>query len=284
MISIIVLTYNSRNFIRPCLDSVFSQNYQDFEVIVVDNASTDGTPEVVREYPRAVLVANKENFGACRGRNQGIEASSGEWILTLDCDVALEKGFLSKAVNTINSLPSGIGIVQPKILNLDRKTIYSCGIHLSWVRRFYDIGRGSDSKEFSESSGIFGACSACAFYKREMLQELKEKTGYFDERFFFLVEDLDLAWRAQKRGWRVLFIPEANCYHAGNSSGRSDKLRQCLCFRNRLYSIFKNEGFKRYLLKVLPLVLYDIPRIIFLAATNPYIYSKLAEKQTHKRL
>jgi len=272
MISVIVITYNSEKFIKFCLDSVFSQNYQDFEVIVVDNGSSDGTPGLVKKYSKAVLIENRENFGACRARNQGIEASSGEWILTLDCDVVLEKDFLSKAVNAINSLSPDTGIVQPKILNSANQTIYSCGIHLSWMRRFYDIGRGSDSEEFSESRGIFGACSACAFYKREMLRELKEKTGYFDERFFFLVEDVDLAWRAQKRGWKVLFIPEANCYHTGNSSDTSDKLRQCLCFRNRLYSIFKNEGFKRYLLKVLPLLVYDMPRIVFLNLTNPSIY------------
>jgi len=271
MISIVVLTYNSKDCIRPCLDSVFRQDYQNFEVIVVDNASSDGTLELVKKYSKTALIENEENFGACRARNQGIEVSSGEWILTLDCDVVLEKDFLSKAVNTINNLSSNTGILQPKILNLDGKTIYSCGIHLSWMRRFYDIGRGKNNVEFNKPMSIFGACSACAFYRKQMLQEVKEETGYFDERFFFLVEDVDLAWRAQKRGWEVLFAPEANCYHMGNSSGTSDRLRQRLCFHNRLHSIFKNDGFKRYLLKVLPLLVYDIPRIVFLNLVKPSI-------------
>jgi len=141
MVSIVVLTLNSRDSIRLCLDSVFSQRYRDFEVIVVDNASGDGTPDLVKKYPKAVLIENKKNLGACRGRNQGIEASNGEWILTLDCDVVLEKDFLPKAVNIIDSLSFNTGILQPRILNFDKRTIYSCGIHLSRMRRFYDIGR-----------------------------------------------------------------------------------------------------------------------------------------------
>ena len=282
MISVIVITFNSEKFIGACLGSVFNQNYPDFEVIVVDNGSSDGTLELVKKYPKIVLIENKENFGACRGRNQGIEASSGDWVLTLDCDVVLEKDFLAKAVNVIDSLSSNTEMLQPKILNLDEKTIYSCGIHLSWMRRFYDIGRGRGSGEFSEVKSIFSACSACAFYKREMLRKLKEKTGYFDERFFFLVEDVDLAWRAQRKGFKAVYVPELICRHKGNSSGVNKKKRQFLCFRNRFYSIMKNEGITRYLIKVLPVLFYDIPRIFFLALTNRYVYTCLNNKRRYK--
>jgi len=271
MISVVILTYNSRDFVRFCLGSVFSQDYPNLEVIIVDNASSDGTPELVKKYPKAILIENKENLGACRGRNQGIEVSSGEWILTLDCDVTLEKDFLSKAVDIINNLPSNTGILQSKILNLNKETIYSCGIHLSWMRRFYDIGRGRGNKEFSEAKSIFGACSACAFYKRRMLGELKEKTGYFDERFFFLVEDVDLAWRAKKNGFKTAFAPELACRHKGNSSKVGKKKRQYLCFRNRFYTIIKNEGFIKYSLKILPLLFYDLPKVVYLIFTNRYV-------------
>ena len=284
MVSIVVLTYNSKDFIKHCLDSVFNQSCQDFEVIVVDNGSSDGTSDLIKKYPKAVLIENKKNLGACKGRNQGIEASSGEWILTLDCDVVLEKDFLSKAVNIIGNLSDNAGILQPKILNYDNQTIYSCGIHLSWMRRFYDIGRGRERGEFNKPKSIFGACSACAFYKRRMLGELKEKTAYFDERFFFLVEDVDLAWRAKRKGFKAAYAPELVCRHKGNSSKADKKKRQYLCYRNRYYSIIKNDGIIKYLLKLLPLALYDIPRIIFLVVTNPYIHSKLFGKQTCKRL
>lgn len=275
MISVIVITFNSEKFIRACLDSVFRQDYPEFKVIVVDNSSQDNTRDIIkRSYPQVVLIENKENLGACCARNQGIEASGGDWVLALDCDVVLEKDFIFKAIKRINSVSPNIGALQPKILNSDYKTTNSCGIYLTWFRRFYDIGRRKSGSDFNEPRNIFGACSACALYRKQMLQELKEKTGYFDERFFFLVEDVDLAWRAQKKRWRTLFIPELNCHHRGNSSDTPDKFRQFLCFRNRYFSIIKNEGIIRYLLKILPLMLYDIPRVTFLAITNPYIYGR----------
>lgn len=274
-ISIVIPTFNSKGFIGPCLDSVFSQSWQDFEVIVVDNGSRDGTPDLIRtNYPQVNLIENRQNLGACRARNQGIEASCGKWILTLDSDVVLAKDFLLVALKTINNgLPANVGIIQAKILKLNKETIYSCGIYLSRLRRFFDIGSGQKDKgQFNQSKHIFGACSACALYNRKMLQELKEETGYFDERFLFLVEDVDLAWRAQKKGWRSIFCPDGACYHYGNSSAISNQIKQYLCFRNRYYSIIKNEGLKNYYKKIFPLLFYDIPRLFYLFLSNRYIW------------
>ncbi len=269
--SIIVLTKDSKGFIRACLDSVYNQEYKDFEVVVVDNGSTDGTGELIeKSYPDAVLIKNAENLGACKARNQGIAVSNGEWILTLDSDVVLDKDFLSQAVTRIKSMPPDIGILQPKIFcAADKDRLYSCGIHLTWMRRFYDIGKHKkDTKSHDKQKEVFAACSAAAFYKRGMLDEIKEETGYFDERFFFLIEDIDLAWRARKKNWRVVFSPELRCYHSGNSSSTGRKLRQHLCFRNRLLMIKKNEGYKNYSRRVLPLLFYDLPRFIYLFITN----------------
>lgn len=270
-VSIIILTFNSIKFIGPCLDSIFSQDYQDFEVIVVDNGSNDGTVSFIKEdYPWIILIENKENLGAAKARNQGIEIAKGEWILTLDCDVILEKDFLTEILKAIKNLSPKIGMIQPKILKSDRKTIYSAGVFLSSLRRFYDIGRSKlDNGQFRKPNYIFGACSAAAFYKRQMLEEIKEDTGYFDERFFFLVEDVDLAWRAQRRGWKAVYYPEATIYHYGNSSNLNQPLRQYLCWRNRKFML------KKYRLNSLSLAIislfYDLPRLIFLFLSNDYV-------------
>ena len=277
--SIIIPTFNSKNFIRSCLISIFSQDYRDFEVIVVDNGSGDDTVDLAKHgYPEVILIENRRNLGACKARNQGIKASCGKWVLTLDCDTILEKDSLLNISKTIDTLGFGIGMLQPKILKSDKKTIYSCGIYLSWSRKFYDIGKDKkDTGQFDESKYVFGACSACAIYNRRMLEDIKEDKGYFDGQFFFLVEDVDLAWRAQKRGWKALFCPDAVCYHYGNSSGTSKKIRQYLCFRNRYYSIMKNEGFKNYSKRFLPLLFYDLPRLLYLFLSNSYI------RETNKR-
>lgn len=273
-VSIIILAFNSIEFIESCLESLFTQDYNSFEVILIDNGSKDGTANFIKErYPKIKLIENKRNLGACRARNQGIEIAKGNWMLTLDCDIILEKDFLKNIMRLTENLGESVGIIQPKILTKDKKTIYSCGIYLSkFLRRFYDIGRGNfDKGQFSTVRYVFGACSAAAFYNKKMLEEIKEKTGYFDERFFFLVEDVDVAWRAQTKGWKAVYYPEATCYHIGNSSDYNKKMRQYLCFRNRYYSIIKNERLRNYAIKIIPLLCYDLPRFLYIFFTNPYV-------------
>ena len=272
MISVIILTYNSLRFIKTCLDSLFIQDSSDLEVIVVDNGSLDGTVEFIQKhYPQVKLIRNKSNLGACKARNQGIILAKGEWVLTLDCDVVLERDFLKVTRDLISSIhDSRVGMIQPKMLMKDQKTIYSYGIYLTGLRRFYDIGRGQADEGKAAAQNIFGVCSAAAFYRKSMLEDLKEESGYFDERFFFLVEDVDLSWRARKNGWRLIFSPGAICYHSGGSSNINENMRQYLCWRNRYYSIFKNDGVLKYFGKVFPFLLYDLPRLVYLAIVNPY--------------
>lgn len=264
-ITVIILTYNSIKFIPSCLDSVVAQEYEDFEIIIIDNGSKDGTVSLIKEkYPQAMLIENEKNQGAAKARNQGIEIAKGEWLLTLDCDAILQKDFLSEMVKAKNDCLPEVGMIQPKILRGDRKTIYSCGIYLSWLRRFYDIGNGEDDgAQYNSIQYIFGVCSAAGFFKRQMLDDIKEKTSYFDERFFFLAEDVDLSWRAQKRGWRAFYYPKAVCSHQGNSSGIPKEMRQRFCFRNWHLLIIKNEKFG-IIWKMPYYLVYDILKVIFL--------------------
>jgi len=277
-ISIVILTFNSENFIKSCLVSIFAQGNCGFEVIVVDNGSKDETVNFIKkDFPQVILIENKENFGACKARNQGITAASEDWVLTLDCDIILETGFLYNIKNFIKNLSPKIGIIQPKILKSDRITIYSTGIFLSSLRRFYDIGEGKiDNWKFSKSNYVFGACSAAAVYKKQMLEEIKEDTGYFDERFFFLVEDVDLAWRAQRMRWKALYHPAAVSYHFGNSSSLNKAYRQFLCWRNRNLMLKKHRINR--LRSALIYVLYDLPRLVFLFFSNAHVRKDVLKK------
>ncbi len=278
-LSIIILTFNSSGFIRACLDSVFKQSYQDYEVILVDNGSSDNTLSLIKEnYSKVRLIENKENSGACSARNRGIEHADGKWILTLDCDIVLEKDFLEKMMECAQGSDGSVGIVQPKVLQMDKTTIYSCGIRVSGSRRFFDIGKGRpDNGEYNGERDVFGACSAAALYRREMLEEIRQDTGYFDERFFFLVEDVDLSWRAQKKGWKARFYPNAVCYHPGNSSGLNRKTRQYLCFRNRYYLMIKNDNIPSLRSNLISLFFYDFARFFFFLLTKPYTFKALKE-------
>jgi hypothetical protein len=180
---------------------------------------------------------------------------------------------LISASNLIKNLPPKIGIIQPKVLKENNKIIYSTGIHLSFLKRFYDIGKGRLAKgKFNKSRYIFGACSAAAFYKRDLLDELHEGTGYFDERFFFLVEDVDLSWRAKQRGWKAVYYPEAVCSHVGNSSRTDSALRRYFCFRNRYLMINKNETAIGRVRIYSCSFLYEILRFLYLVFTNKYFW------------
>ncbi|MFA5062579.1 MAG: glycosyltransferase family 2 protein [Candidatus Omnitrophota bacterium] len=264
-ISIIILTYNNAAFTKRCLVSVFAQNYQNPEVIVVDNHSSDGTIEMIkRDYSQVILIENNINLGASKARNQGISVANGEWILTLDSDVVLEKDFLSRFDSLSSGFAADTAMVQPNVFSFDGKAIYSQGIYLTKFRRFYDLNRGKpDSYISPKRKKIIGPCSAAAFYRRSALNQLKENTGYFDERFFFLVEDVDLAWRASKSGWKTIFVPELKCYHCGNGSRTGKKLRRFLCSRNRILMINKNESFLGKIFVCLISLPYELPRFIF---------------------
>jgi len=257
------------------LDSLFAQDPAPAEIVVVDNASRDGTADFIKEeYPGVILVENKSNLGAAQARNQGVEKASGEWVLCLDCDVVLESGFFRALNLAIGSLPADVGIIQPKILT-GHGQIYSAGISMSYLRRFSDIGRGKDgSAGFNKPGYLFGACSAAALYKRSMLDGLKETNGYFDKEFFFLFEDVDLSWRAQRSKYKVMFCPRAVCRHRGDSSATGPKIRQYLCLRNRYYTLLKNDSLWQC---AIPFLIYDFPRLIWLAVVNPRALKALKE-------
>ena len=275
-LSVIIPTYNSIQFIKPCLDSVYQQGVKDAEIIVIDNGSIDGTTGFIKQhYPSVILIENSSNLGAAHARNQGIDISNGKWILCLDSDVVLEAHFLKNLLTFAHGENESVGSFQPKILALNTKKIYSCGISLSPLRRFFDIGKGNeDHSAFHKPRFIMGPCSAAALYKRKMLRDIKESTGYFDKRFFFLVEDVDLAWRAQRKGWKSLFYADAVCYHHGNSSKSNKKLRQYLCFRNRHLMIAKNEKLLSRVVLYMASFWYEIPRFLYIASTNKYLYRK----------
>lgn len=269
-ISIVIVTFNSEKYIQPCLDSIIKQDPPVPEVILIDNGSLDSSRSIMKDkYPRILLIENKVNEGACRARNQGISAASGEWILVLDCDIVLEAGFLRNSLSYMAGLAPDAGSIQPKILCPDKKTIYSSGIRFTWLGRFYDIGKGkSSSSVCARAADIYGGCAAAVFYRKKMLDSVKDENGYFDERFFFLVEDVDLAFRARQKGWTAKYNPTAVCYHQGDSSRTSRRRRQYLCWRNRGLLLKKcNISAAR---KTAMWLLYDLPRFCFIFLFNRY--------------
>lgn len=290
-ISVILVTYNSSQCVESCLDSVFSQDFKDYEVIAIDNASTDGTKSIIKNrYPNIRLVENPNNLGPCYARNQGIAKADGKFILCLDDDVKLLNNFLQNIYQAIESRDN-LGAVGAKILLPDAKTIYSTGIHLSYLWRFYDIGSGKkDSFEFKDKKYVFGVSSAAAIYRREALEAIKQGEEYFDEDLFHLFDDVDVSWRMQKKGWQMMYAPDAQCLHTGGRSRNKDKISQYLSMRNRYLVILKNESPAGLLRFPIAFFAYDLWRNLFMLIVNPKYFAKasleiikLAPKMLKKR-
>lgn len=220
-VSVTIVTYNSGRFIKRCLESVLAQKYLSKEVIVVDNASTDGTVDILEQFEdRCQIVYNDENVGFAAAQNQAIALAAGDWILTLNPDVLLLPGFIQALVNA-GHIHSRIGSVCGKLLTIrasfdipDKPLVDSTGIYFTPMLRHLDRGSQQvDNGHFLKYEYVFGATAAAALYRREMIEHVSMAGEFFDPDFFVYREDADVAWRAQLLGWRCIYTPHARGYH-----------------------------------------------------------------------
>lgn len=220
-VSVTLVTYNSGRFIKRCLETVLSCTYLAKEIIVIDNASTDGTIGILEQFTdRCKIVFNDENIGFAAAQNQAIRMSRGEYILALNPDVLLMPGFIMNLVQTAKQDPRA-GTVCGKLLALsahfeipDTPLIDSTGIYFTPTLRHLDRGSQEvDEGHYTEPEYVFGATAAAALYRRRMIDDISIDGEFFDEDFFVYREDADVAWRAQLMGWRCLYTPYALGYH-----------------------------------------------------------------------
>ena len=209
MVSIIVVTWNGRDLLGSCLESLCRQRYADREIVLVDNGSVDGSAQfVLDEFPEVRIVVLAENRGFTGGATAGLEACSGEFIALLNDDAQADEHWLGNLLHAMHGDPR-IGICASKILRADNGTIDSAGDGLTTWGVGYKRGLGKDVSCYSSQGYVFGACGAAALYRRTMLEEI----GFLDELLFMHYEDTDLNFRAQLAGWKCLYVPMAIVYH-----------------------------------------------------------------------
>lgn len=215
LISVIVLNWNGLNVVGDCLMSLREQTFREFEVIVVDNGSTDGSRNfVIENFPETRSVSLEKNYGFCGGNNHGFKYAKGDFLALLNNDAFADREWLKELYNGIISSPA-VGFCASKILFFDsREYIDSAGDGFGICGVGFKRGHRSESYNFSLSEEVFGACGAGVIFKRAMLEDI----GFFDEDLFLIHEDVDLSFRARLRGFKCLFIPSALIYHKCNET------------------------------------------------------------------
>ena len=244
LISFIVVNRDGEEYIGGCLSSIRRQTYRNKEIIVVDDASSDSSLDIVRQVcPEAKVITNSSNLGAAKSRNLGIMAARGEYVVTLDNDARLSNDWLSRILAMMQP-NENIGICVGKILMNDcRQVINSTGAFMTysgfgWDRGIYEADAGQyDSPIFQE---ILAGCSAAMMVRAKVFNSV----GLFDPHFFYLFEDVEFGLRARIAGYDVVYVPEAVAYHSLGGTVRHAKGRQLdieyFTQRNRLYTILKN--------------------------------------------
>lgn len=268
MVSIIVLNYNGAKYARECLKSVFATKYPNFEVIVVDNASTDGSFELIRElFARKVsLLRNSRNLGYAEGNNIGFQHSRGDIIAFLNIDTEVTENWLIELVKALAS--KEVGAVQSALIKLnDRRSVDSLGWTIDALG--YGYATWLDS-ETGKSGELFYAEGSAMAIRKETINEVLINGVPFDSDYFLYFEDLDLSWRLRLRGYKVSLVRSSVVYHSrGYGLAEHSYLKVYYNSRNRITTLIKNYDLRRMFTFVPLLLILEIARTFLFLRRKP---------------
>ena len=263
-VSVVIPNYNGIAFLDSVLASLEGQTLNNFEVILVDNGSTDGSCSfVTANYPWVHLIELSENFGFCGAVNAGIRAAKAPYVLLLNNDTEVKEDFVEEMLAAIrrhkNAFSCGARMVQYHDRDkLDDVGNYYCALGWSFAR-----GRGKDIHAYETEDRIFSACAGAAIYRKKIL----EKIGYFDEEHFAYLEDTDIGYRARIYGYENWYAPKAIVYHVGSgtSGSRYNQFKTRYSSRNNIYLIYKNMPLLQIILNLPFLVAGFLVKFLFFA-------------------
>ena len=259
LVSVIIPNFNGKAFLKPCLNSLMHQSKAEKEIILVDNGSKDDSVEFVRtDYPEVKIIPLSENRGFSEAVNQGIRQAKGELVVVLNNDTVVDSDWLEVLSSFLGENPD-IGFCASKIVKYDDPTVIdSVGSGIKRSGYTFNMGNAvKDMGQYNSPREIFGAPAAAAVYRKSMLDDI----GLFDEDFYMYLEDVDLSFRAQLRGYRCMYVPEAHVRHAGAGTTGKQYHKDNVYFiaRNSIYVLVKNmprEILRSYYFRISFLVVY----------------------------
>ena len=221
LVSIVILNWNGKDVIFECLKSLEKLDYPNYEIVVVDNGSTDGSCELLEKgYPDIKLVKNRENLGVAQGINIGVKHSTGEYVLLLNNDTIVDESLLKELLKVLEN-GDDVGLVGPKIYYFDypQRIWAAGGGKINWHTGDVRLSGGDEiDKGQYESITELDYVSGCALLTSK---ELFHKIGYMDESFFAYFEETDWCVRASNEGYRLLYVPKARMWHKVRASSRN---------------------------------------------------------------
>ena len=308
LISLVIINYNNKDYLKRCLDSIYSQTYNNLEIIFIDNQSIDNSFEYIKEEysnKNILLIKNDVNNGYAGAANQGIKISNGKYVMILNPDIIMEQDFIESMHRYIDKDES-IGALSGKLLKYDfindKKLNYidSAGVVMYKSTRCVDRGQNEeDLGQYDNIEQVFGVCGAAPMYRRSVLEKVKIFEEYFDEEFFAYKEDRDLSWRLNLAGYKNMYYPKAIAYHGrglGSSNGgilnfirnrkSQSEFLKGISTRNHIMMLYKNN-FDRFLYKYKKEILIRqfkllIYCIIFEVSSLKYIIQAIKNKNKMK--
>lgn len=260
MISVIIVNYNGLAVLPRCIEALQHQVFQDFEIIVVDNASSDGSAQwLALHHPEVRIVALEKNLGFTGGNNAGYRVASGKFIAMLNNDTEVSACWLENLVAAMEDDP-GIGICSSRILISGTDIIDSVGGGFTTAGSGFKRGEGEPSHRFSSPCQVEGACAAAALYRRSMIEEI----GFLDDDFFLNHEDTDLDFRALLAGWKSVYVPAAVVMHDVSATlGKMSELTVYYFSRNSILVWVKNMPFSLMLRFFHHRVFYELAAFVY---------------------
>lgn len=237
--TVVIPNYNGLKYLKPCLESLKGQSEQDFAMIIIDNASKDGSIEFIREhYPEIMLIENQENLGFSKAVNQGIAVTKTPYVILLNNDTVVQEDFVKELVNTIEQNPSYFSVSSKMLSYRERNKIDDAGDLINLFGWSFQRGNAHDEAEYNEKKEVFSSCAGAAIYRMEVLNRI----GVFDPLHFAYLEDMDLGFRAKRYGYKNMFCPGAIVYHIGSATSGSSlsKFKVRLTARNQVFLWYKN--------------------------------------------
>lgn len=255
IVSIVIPNYNGAQYLKVCLDSLSRQSFKEYEIIIVDNASIDDSCDIIRNYTNIKLINLSQNYGFSKAVNEGIKAAEGDFIVLLNNDTEADENWLYNLAKCIKKDERIFSCSSKMLRYYERNKIDDAGDGYNILGWAYKRGDGVPINKYKKEQEIFSSCAGAAIYRKKIFHEI----GYFDEKYFAYIEDMDISYRAKIYGYKNIYCSNAIIYHmaCATTGSKYNAFKARLISRNNIFTIYKNMPIFQLIIN-LPFILLGV--------------------------